>query len=930
MIDPIARLAVADPDIAGAVADALAPKADRVSRTDKALLTEETLWGLGVEYLLGKSYAAGLADLLGDVGSEALADYQSQVRKAAETGPTLARFMAAHLPPALKCNRDGLYHAFFRTVDIMRAKGAYTLPSPMALFSELLNHRRVDAALAYLDLLGTAFSADITYNESLRLSHTIPRAVRGFSKAKQTWQITALERVIRKTTDLADPFITGMEKGLNLLSEAALERFVALGLEKFDRSQDLGAKFLSLQSALGRDTWSDLRVSVSLNEMQHGLNRYLWARTGQGVSVRTLTALPEWRRAADDEADADIPGPQAISDGRFIHLPPEIEHFPSKAENAALYKCLTRLEAGYYEFGTFDFDLERAEDACTGVRTSAPEGPDGEGPAQSDLERFFACFPIKELAEDLFTVFEHARLRVRTARLYPGLARQAFPLLRQEAFRLKNPTDHPLVRHLYMVLALGFPLNDLVVSETYADTIDALGKRFQAAVESADAVETSAVLVAQAYDTVAAVLVEDGTSPLSYSPLRIPFGRKIRPDLYFANFQAQDKTAESIRERLKQAGVHVYKSNLRKQIIKRRGGISAEDIRVAIQKARNCPGAGSGEENAERYDLSGLDLSDILGPDPSIYLAEEDAAGDVFWYPEWSDHLGDYLADHVRVLDRRAEGVASDFYPETLKTYHGLVRRIRYAFELLKPEGLTILRQWIEGDEFDYRALLDFVMDRRAGRTPSERLYIKRVKQQRDVAVLLLTDLSRSTANAVPAPSGAAEADRVSVLDVEKQAIVLFCEALEVVGDAFAIAGFSGTGRLGVDYFRIKDFGEGMTDAVRKRINAMAPQRNTRMGGAIRHAMSELDAVSARVRILIILGDGFPNDLDYKKGYAAADTRRSILEARSKGIFTRAITVNLGEDPGLDDLYGRTDHNVISDVRELPGRLLRIYSALTR
>ncbi|MCP4113321.1 MAG: VWA domain-containing protein [Desulfobacteraceae bacterium] len=124
-------------------------------------------------------------------------------------------------------------------------------------------------------------------------------------------------------------------------------------------------------------------------------------------------------------------------------------------------------------------------------------------------------------------------------------------------------------------------------------------------------------------------------------------------------------------------------------------------------------------------------------------------------------------------------------------------------------------------------------------------------------------------------------------MDIEKEAIVLFCEALQVVGDAFAIAGFSGTGRLGVDYLRIKDFDENMNDTIRQRISAMSPHRNTRMGAAIRHAASQLEKVPAKVRLLIILGDGFPNDTDYKKNYAIEDTRKAIFEAGSKNIHAR-------------------------------------------
>jgi nitric oxide reductase activation protein len=233
------------------------------------------------------------------------------------------------------------------------------------------------------------------------------------------------------------------------------------------------------------------------------------------------------------------------------------------------------------------------------------------------------------------------------------------------------------------------------------------------------------------------------------------------------------------------------------------------------------------------------------------------------------------------------------------------------------------LRQWVEGDDFDYRALLDFAVDRKAGRQPSERLYIKRVKQRRDVAVMLLVDLSRSTSNMV---SGSSR----SVLDVAKEAIVLFTQALEVVGDHYAVAGFSGTGRLGVDFFRIKDFEEPLDAGVKGTISRLTPQRSTRMGAAVRRATLDLMAQENRVRLLLLIGDGFPNDTAYKDHYAVQDTRQAIAEARSSGVITQAITVNLPTSPRLDELYGPVRHTVISNVQELPDKLLRLYGVLTR
>jgi nitric oxide reductase activation protein len=299
-------------------------------------------------------------------------------------------------------------------------------------------------------------------------------------------------------------------------------------------------------------------------------------------------------------------------------------------------------------------------------------------------------------------------------------------------------------------------------------------------------------------------------------------------------------------------------------------------------------------------------------------------AGEVFRYPEWDERLADYLPDHVRLRVHPAPAPGQDgFYAEVLHRRHALVGRTRQAFERLRPEGVERLRRWVDGDELDYRGLVESAVDRRLGDAPSERVFVKRVKHRRDVAVLLLVDVSRSTAHPVP---GAGR----SVLDVEKESIVVLGEALMVLGDLFAVAAFSGTGRLGVDYFRIKGFDEPLSPEVRQRFGALQPQRNTRLGAAIRHAGRELDAVPARVRLLLILSDGFPNDTGYKGGHAVADAHRALLELQGRGIRFHALTVNLPADAQLDALYGRARHHVISDVQELPGRLLTVYSALTR
>jgi len=920
--DFLEPLALADPNIAEQVRAVLEEKEPAVSDGPVKLLVEEALWGLSLEISFGRTLAVCFADLIGGASRQQIESYRNLVRKFGSEGPTLGRIMAEHLVPVLKHGDARFLKRFLQTLDIMKIKGTYTLQDPLKALSKLLNKKEIESASVYIDLLGDTFAGDMSYVQSQHFAHILPKAVLAFSPSKRVWQMEQLRRIIRADFHLADPFLDGLEKGLYLLSKDALDRFVSRALDRLIHHPKLAAKFLSLESKLGMDTYSDLQVTVPLSEVQNQLNGYLCARTGLPISVKPLSLIS--KSSLTDNGEKMF----VCSDGKFIYLPDELGEFAQKSENIKLYKCLVRLEAGLYEFNTFDFDLEKALERCpeSGAIRGRDSGSDAPGDPTSkiqnredlsDMERFFTVFPVPPLARDLFTIFEHGRTRVLLSRHYPGLIRQTMPILRDNATRiLKENHSVGFLFSLYLWIALGISVNENV-QRPAKNMVNLFNRKMK----KDPSVETCAQLVHETYSDVENRLTQDGYEDF-YESMPIPFGRRLRPDLFFSTHRNFEQISAKLKVQLNDRRLKVYKSDIRRQLIAKNGAVSHEDIKSIIQCDPNAGRSGSGQSETP-VDLSWLDLAQLLGSTAVTPLISDGVVGPVFWYKEWDCNLNDYLSAHVRILDRFIPEFEGDFYLRTLKRHQGLVKSIRYAFELLKPEGLMRLRQWVEGDEFDYRALLDFAMDKKAGKTPSERLYIKRLKQTRDVAVILLVDLSRSTSHGIYNA-------KATVLDVEKEAIVLFCEALEVVGDAFAIAGFSSTGRLGVDYLRIKDFDETMNDRVKSRINAMAPQRNTRMGAAIRHAHCQLEKTDSKVRLLIILGDGFPNDVDYKHHYAIEDTRKAIFEGRSKNIFTHAITVHFAGDPKLDDLYGNVHHNVISDVRELPDKLLRIYGGLTR
>lgn len=925
--DPIESLHLLDPDLAATVQRQLERFDPVVSAAVAALLVDDIFWGLAREMSFGQAIAAGYLQLMTRAEYGVLENYHRLVRAAGARGTTIGRLMAIHLAPVLVAGGRDLLQLFTAAVGVMESKGIYTLTRPLEALSQILNRGERSAAAMFLKLLSVAFGMDLSYNQCQHLAINLSHAMLSFTKTKRVWQLEQLLRVVRADIHLSESFLVGMKKGLRLLTPAALDRFISAALDKTIQRPKSAASFLSLESRQGRDTFAELQVAVTLHELEAQLNRYLGARTGLQVSVRPLSALDG--RLSPISATAVT----ACTDGRFIYLPEEIAFFGQKKANTDLYRCLARFESGHHEFGTFDFDLERLFDRCQAL-TDCRCALDGLGiplvsdrptTMASDLERFLNLFPLPVLAADLFTVFEHGRIRRMLGHRYPGLVRSFLPILQSEA----GPS-HGLMDDLYAVIALGLPPSSASgPGDVRHHLVKGVLAQFVGRTGAGDCrVESSGELVVLSYREVANTLTEHASDHLTgqaYHPLQTPFDRRLRSDLVHTASQAMDQKALALKERLAEKGFRIYRADLRKHLEAHQGLVCADDLAAVLENASNIADPGESgapppsEELSVRLAQDLPELFDKLPPD------DETEVQTVTWHPEWDCNLSDYLTEYTRVRDHTVTGCENQFYSRVLQRHRGLVKRIRTAFELLKPEGLKLYRQWIEGDAFDYRALLDSVLDKKAGITPSERLYIKRLKVNRDVAVLLLVDLSRSTANPLAGSTA-------RVLDVAKEAIVLFSEALEVVGDTYAIAGFSGNGRLGVDYFHIKDFTEPMNRVVRNRIDAMAPQRNTRMGAAIRHAAAQFAAVTSRVRLLITIGDGFPNDLGYKKRYAVEDTRRAISELRSRHIHVHAITINIdtADDGRLDDLYGEIHHNVIANVADLPEKLWRIYGMLTR
>lgn len=930
LLKPLEQLEVADPECAEIVRSLADLTIAQKDSGQLDILIEETLWALTVGPSFGRCAAKGFARIMGKVNRARYLGYRDRLREAGANGVTLGCLMAEHLSLVLSCCNDQLLDKFLATVDILLQKGIYAVKPTLETLKFLIASNDHAAAASYLDLAAVTFLSAISYNRSIYFTQYLPRKCKSFPREKRIFQIKALIHVMEKDQSLFDPFIEGLEGGLGLLGEEALDTFVTRGLDIFEANPEAGARFLSLSSQTGIKSCERLQTSALFFSERPRLARYLKARIGKPVTILPIS----------DISSAFGPGLKdplcAVSDGASIYFPDEIDCFAQKSINRSLYMVLAKLEAGLMEFGTFSFDLERLFDRYQELfeeKIDPGKSPfkgeykkQGVASQLSDMELFWEMFPSKPLAQALFTLFEHARITWLSREKYSGLVRQVQKMFGYLKRRSKPGrwTTQGFLFPLYETLAIkGRPPGRKEEGNNLFKTI---AERFYDYASKDNSVLLSGIMVIDVYREVERFshsIKNSGLPDAWERTLIIPMGRQLRPDLFYAGQTPYEKMTCLIYEALKKNRIKVYKTDLRQTLADRKGQVTTEDIAQLII-APHCGQKPAGvKPTCQTLDLSWLDLKKIMGRWCGESPVMSEPGGKVFRYWEWNDDLNDYLKDHVRVVEKKLAGTNGDFYGRVLSRHRGLVKTVKRSFEMLRPEGLLMLRPWMEGDDFDYRALLDYAIDRKAGLIPSDRLYIKRLKQQRDVATLVLVDVSRSTANCVGGTGR-------SVLDVEKEALVIFCEALDVLDDAFAAAGFSGTGRLGVDYYPIKDFSDPVDDAAMERIGAMAPRRSTRMGAAIRHGTSRLEAYPAKVKLMIIIGDGFPNDLEYKGAYAIADTRKAILEARSKNIHVKAVTVNISDDIRLDNLYGDVHHTVISDVRELPDRLLHVYGRLTK
>lgn len=314
-------------------------------------------------------------------------------------------------------------------------------------------------------------------------------------------------------------------------------------------------------------------------------------------------------------------------------------------------------------------------------------------------------------------------------------------------------------------------------------------------------------------------------------------------------------------------------------------------------------------------DQEGCTINELEGTEP---------VSQPYHYQEWDYQVQLHRPDWVTVYERSQGKGDPQSIDNILIEHKPLASRIRHIIDGLQPEGLVRLRRQEDGDDIDLDAAIRAMVDLRMGETPDPRINLRYIRKTRDLAVLILLDLSESTNETL------AGSDR-SVLQLTREACALLGWAIDGIGDPFAIHGFASDGRHDVQYFRFKDFEQPYDDKAKSRLAAMKGGLSTRMGGALRHAGSFLSRQPQQKKLILLVSDGEPADIDVRDPqYLRQDTKKAVEELATNNVMTYCLTLDPEADSYVSRIFGSSRYTIVDHVQKMPERLPTLFAALTR
>ncbi|MFH1215736.1 MAG: VWA domain-containing protein [Pseudomonadota bacterium] len=638
------------------------------------------------------------------------------------------------------------------------------------------------------------------------------------------------------------------------------------------------------------------------------------------------------------------PAAFVATDTETIFLPREITIFQDKTDNFRVFKLLASFQWAFIHQDLY----------CHRRSTRAALAGSGKNVVPTDqqadlLDFFLRQFPVPELARDIYHLLQSVRASFFLKSYLPALMRDAQPFFVQQLQEMSSsplPAGAAASLHevrLWLLAALGGTKSALPVGapgriiEELQSAISDMAEVFSLTAELYHVLRPES----EDYTPLSPLLFQGELKPQAANRARL-VRRAAQKQKFIDGLAAilpletgeKEQARDEVPEK-RQPAANVLDS-----------GANVAPMQSQSGKEEDLENQDAGEPRFICLDDEKLDLpeelkslareiEDDLGGIPAFYIAsagmkagsrgknpmtsaeQEDGNGlsGELLYDEWDYRRQGFRKDWCHLIRKNIHPVKGTFVGNTLATYRGQIIQLKRQFEMMQTRHRFVKRQR-DGDEIDVDALIEAYADVKAGHAPSERLFVRLLRDERDIAALFLVDMSSSTEGWV----GTAL----------KESLVLLSEAMEALGDRYAIYGFSGMRRTRCEVYHVKDFAEPYSDEIKGRIAAIAPIDYTRMGPPIRHFTAELARLDAKVRLLIILTDGKPEDYDdYKGEYAIEDTRHALIEAKVAGIHPFCITIDREAQDYMAHMFGKINYTFIDDVRKLPLRVPEIYRTIT-
>ncbi|GIW44657.1 MAG: hypothetical protein KatS3mg077_1939 [Candidatus Binatia bacterium] len=864
---------------------------------------------------VARAFVAALASCMNDLDAEALSLWYSLGTRLHR--PERGRSFFASLPKSLLRWDEEEQNLFLRA--LLEISGQEE--AAWALYCQIPEAvRRMSPSLRRCVLRAFALGAPVSVRRWVELAPVLGAVFAPLSPSQRHTAARAAEQVSCSLPGAVADLLRSLPRIFELAPEERVTRWVECGLELCAGEVALGQAYFSLDTRTSRDVLGASPTAAVFHEGQRWLRQLTQMLSAVPVVLRPQ---PGWTLR---------PPLEGIFEEHIAELPDRIDFFPAHEDNLGLYRFLVMQVAGRFLCGT------------------APQAPDVWPQWKHELDERAARHP--QLA-DWFLLCEGIRVGAQMAQRFRGWAVEQQRLLQQfclRALAIEEPKRPNAYDWLLAWELARAPLGDLPEP---LRTAGAIVRGVVAPLHRPEATVADTWARAQQLERLFAHMSQATFSKTITASEDVP-AYLLPVDLYegdapVAESQSAVSTASEPLDFEEQLAAKIAGKDERPT-----SGppLSAETLKALLE-------AGATLELKQGHfapvEGLGLYISDLPGKLPQEQLQElrslldegtgagkvrkwlaAETAGEAFYYDEWDYLLNDYRAAWCRLIELPLEGDGGEFFSRTISDYAALLPLVRREFQKIRPDSYRVVRGLEAGEDFDLNAVVDARSDQRARRAPSTKLYVARQREERDVAVLFLVDMSASTDEPVDHPAGKNGADRTRagsqrrIIDITKEALVIMAEALEELGDSYAIYGFSGHGRQRVEFYVVKSFREGLSVAVRGRIGALEPKRSTRMGAALRHAVTKMAEVPARSRHIILLSDGFPQDFDYGQDrrsntYGLRDTTAALQECEARGIVPFCITVDRAGHDYLREMCPQSRYLVIDDITALPRELPKIY-----